>query len=132
LIETGASPWEEAYKPSRKTLTAAGDYLAENKDVVANLVEHVAGRKVKDLAELAPGEGAIAHIKGDNIAAYRDEEGKLHLVSPVCTHVGCVVHFNSFERCWDCPCHGSQFDVDGAVLAGPAKKSLKAIGRNGD
>jgi hypothetical protein len=39
--------------------------------------------------------------------------------------MGCVVHFNSFERCWDCPCHGSQFAVDGTVLSGPATRPLE-------
>jgi Rieske Fe-S protein len=34
------------------------------------------------------------------------------------------VHWNSAERSWDCPCHGSRFDVDGKVLHGPAVRAL--------
>ena len=61
------------------------------------------------------------------IAAYRDDNGKLHLRSAVCTHLGCHVHWNSTEQCWDCPCHGSQFAPDGAVLNGPAITPLPAV-----
>ena len=34
--------------------------------------------------------------------------------------LGCHVHWMNFERCWDCPCHGSHFAIDGTVLNGPA------------
>jgi Rieske Fe-S protein len=56
---------------------------------------------------------------------YRDTDGTLHAVSVRCTHQGCLLRFNAAERSWDCPCHGSRFDVDGAVLEGPAVKPLE-------
>jgi Rieske Fe-S protein len=59
------------------------------------------------------------------VAACRDRAGKLHLNSAVCTHLGCIVHWNSTEQCWDCPCHGSHFAPDGAVLNGPAIAPLE-------
>jgi Rieske Fe-S protein len=61
---------------------------------------------------------------GKKIAAYRDERGRLHLRSATCTHAGCVLHWNSFEECWDCTCHGSQFSIDGEPLNAPAFKPL--------
>jgi Rieske Fe-S protein len=61
------------------------------------------------------------------VAAYRDEKRRLHTVSPICTHLGCHVVFNSAEKSWDCPCHGSRFGVDGSVLDGPATKPLERI-----
>jgi Rieske Fe-S protein len=40
--------------------------------------------------------------------------------------LGCEVTFNTAERTWDCPCHGSRFDIDGRVLEGPAVKDLES------
>jgi glycine/D-amino acid oxidase-like deaminating enzyme/nitrite reductase/ring-hydroxylating ferredoxin subunit len=124
-VETGGSPWEDAYAPSRKVLGAVAEFASENADVVANLTQRLTGGEVDSADDIAPGCGALLREHGKKIAAYRDEDGALHAVSAICTHMGCVVQFNSFERCWDCPCHGSQFDVDGQVLAGPAKQPLK-------
>jgi Rieske Fe-S protein len=62
------------------------------------------------------------------IAAYRDDEGALHRHSAICPHLGCVVEWNSAEKTWDCPCHGSRFDkLDGHVLNGPAIGALKHL-----
>jgi len=58
------------------------------------------------------------------VATFVDESGLMHTVSATCTHLGCLVSFNAAERSWDCPCHGSRFDVDGRVLQGPAIKDL--------
>lgn len=78
---------------------------------------------------VAPGEGRIVRAGGKRTAAYRDEAGVLHEFSPVCTHLGCEVHFNPGDRSWDCPCHGSRFDArDGSVLEGPAVHGLKPRG----
>lgn len=82
-----------------------------------------AGRRGPD--GLAPGEGRIVRHGGRRTAAFRDEEGVVHAHSPVCTHLGCEVHFNGAEQSWDCPCHGSRFDArDGSVLEGPAVRAL--------
>ena len=77
------------------------------------------------LTELKPGEAAIITLDGDKVAAYRDDEGVVHAVSAVCTHMGCDVAWNNAERTWDCACHGSRFDHDGRVLHGPAVKDLE-------
>ena len=58
-------------------------------------------------------------------AVYRDDEGNLHALSARCTHLGCIVNWNSAERTWDCPCHGSRFAARGEVIMGPAVNPLE-------
>jgi Rieske Fe-S protein len=82
---------------------------------------------VSDKAEIASGTGAVIRSGLAKHAVYRDVAGKLHELSAVCPHLGCIVAFNQSEHSWDCPCHGSRFDVDGALLRGPATRNLEAI-----
>jgi nitrite reductase/ring-hydroxylating ferredoxin subunit len=76
------------------------------------------------IADLAPGSGRVVVVDGEKRAVSRDDAGVLHAVSPICTHLGCDVRWNGAERSWDCPCHGSRFAPDGAVLNGPAIAGL--------
>ena len=57
----------------------------------------------------------------------RGEDGSITERSAICTHVGCIVHWNGFEKCWDCPCHGSQIQPDGTVINGPAVSPLATV-----
>jgi Rieske Fe-S protein len=76
-------------------------------------------------AEVPRGEARVIRRGADRTGVYRDEDDVLHAVSVRCTHLGCLVRFNGAEKSWDCPCHGSRFDVDGAVLEGPATAPLE-------
>jgi nucleotide-binding universal stress UspA family protein/nitrite reductase/ring-hydroxylating ferredoxin subunit len=78
----------------------------------------------KALAELLPGQGSLVLEGGRRLAAFRDEEGRFHVLVPKCTHMGCTVGWNDAERTWDCPCHGSRYDIEGNVIQGPAKAAL--------
>jgi 3-phenylpropionate/trans-cinnamate dioxygenase ferredoxin reductase subunit len=79
------------------------------------------------VSSLGNGEAKVLQIGGEKAAVYRDDEGVAHAVSAVCTHMGCLVEWDSGARVWGCPCHGSRFDPDGEVLRGPAKKPLKSV-----
>jgi len=124
LVQGRENRWEDVFKPSRKSLSSAMTYLDENKDVAANLTEYVTAKTKKSADEIRPGEGGLLRNGAKILAAYRDPAGELHVQSATCTHIGCIVHWNSFEQCWDCPCHGSQFSPDGEVLQGPAFRPL--------
>ena len=125
LILTGTSPWQEVYDPSRKTPSGVVNYVNENVTAIKNFAEYLMPGELDSVDELKPGEGGIIRNGMSKIAACRDRDGKLHLRSAVCTHLGCHVHWNSTEQCWDCPCHGSHFAPDGAVLNGPAMFALE-------
>jgi Rieske Fe-S protein len=75
--------------------------------------------------DVPPGEARVVRSGAGKVGVFRDEEGGLHAVSLRCTHLGCLTRWNDAERSWDCPCHGSRFDPDGKVLAGPAAKPLE-------
>lgn len=79
------------------------------------------------LDEIRPGEGAVVEVEGKKVAVYKNEQGEAVGLSPVCPHLGCVVGWNSAEKTWDCPCHGSRFEADGALKQGPARKGLDKV-----
>jgi len=82
---------------------------------------------LKELEHVAAGSGDVVSIKGHKAAAFRDESGSVRAVSPICTHRGCQVAFNNAEQTWDCPCHGSRYDVEGKVIHGPAVRDLAPL-----
>jgi Rieske Fe-S protein len=89
------------------------------------VTDRVAMRGADPVDELRPGEGRIVDAGGDKVAAYRDPDGTVHALSPICTHLRCVVSFDAERTEWHCPCHGSRFGIDGEVLKGPAKRPLE-------
>ena len=61
---------------------------------------------------------------GKNIAIYKDNKGIEHIVYNKCPHLKCSLVFNKVEKTWDCPCHGSRFDIDGNCIMGPSKYNI--------
>jgi Rieske Fe-S protein len=120
-------PWKDLYAPGRIPLKAAKNFVVENTTAIKSLAEYVAPGEIGSLDELKLGHGAIVRRGLEKIAAYRDSDGGLHLNSASCSHIGCHLHFNSFEKCWDCPCHGSMFSVDGCPINAPAIGPLGEI-----
>jgi Rieske Fe-S protein len=107
-----------------KPVAGGPRFVKENAEVAAHLISGYLSRKPKSFDELEPGQAAIMKIDGDNVAAFRDEDGRVHAVSAVCTHMGCILGWNENDRTWDCPCHGSRFELDGEVIHGPATQPL--------
>ncbi len=131
-IEGPVPTWARIYD-SRRTHPAleAKTVLSSGARSVAGLAGNVGARlkakldRARSRDELAPGEAAIINDGSGDWATYVDEDGTAHAVSPTCTHLGCLVAFNRAEKAWECPCHGSRFGLDGAVLQGPATRPLK-------
>jgi glycine/D-amino acid oxidase-like deaminating enzyme/nitrite reductase/ring-hydroxylating ferredoxin subunit len=123
------SPWRDLFD-ARRTRVAAGlwDYLTENKDYPYYLIrDRFAGARGKSLRALRRGEGKILEINGKRVAAHRASDGAATLLSPYCTHLGCLVDWNQAGETWDCPCHGSRFEATGEVIGGPAETPLRPV-----
>jgi Rieske Fe-S protein len=88
--------------------------------------DRVTPAEVDSADEIPRGEARVLRDGLGKSGVYRDDDGELHGVSLRCTHLGCLLRFNGAERSWDCPCHGSRFDVDGGVLEGPAVHPLES------
>ena len=126
LILGKPNEWEKLYDPTRKRMhpSAVGEWLKENVNVAKQFGDYVTGSDVEDVKLIRPGEGAIIRRGVKKVAVYREPMGELKELSAVCPHLGCIVHWNSAEKSWDCPCHGSRFAADGHVLNGPAISGL--------
>jgi glycine/D-amino acid oxidase-like deaminating enzyme/nitrite reductase/ring-hydroxylating ferredoxin subunit len=111
------------YDPNRFKLTAIGKLVQENVNVATRLIgDRLKGAKRE---HLAPGEGSIVDSGRGRVAMHKAQDGSVHTLSAICTHMGCLVNWNAAEQSWDCPCHGSRFAADGKVIHGPAVKALK-------
>lgn len=131
LVTGTQNPWAGLYDPRRfgPAVRSAPAFLKAQWDAG----KHFVMDRLKTLGDgtngpvsaLPPGEGTVVRADGAPCAVHRDDQGELHAVSAVCTHLGCLVAFNNAERTWECPCHGSRFGIDGEILQGPALRPLE-------
>ena len=127
LVAGRDNRWAETFDAARiKPLAGGPAFVKANAGVAIEMAAGWLSKKAKSYDALAPGEAAILKVDGERVAAFRDEEGKVHAVSAICTHMGCILGWNETDRTWDCPCHGSRFALSGAVIHGPATKALEA------
>ena len=124
LITGKSNPWTELFAPNRKSTVGTWDYVRENKDFPAYFVKGLLSPAAAPGAP-APGSGEVLKLDGKKRAVYCDEHGNRTVLSPICPHMGCIVAWNSAEKTWDCPCHGSRFGASGELIAGPAESNLE-------
>jgi Rieske Fe-S protein len=127
LIAGRENPWTDVFKPGRIATQSLVEAVPE---VIASTVPYkdwLTPGEVSNEGEIERGQGAVMRDGLKKIAVYRDDNGVVHRRSAVCTHMGCIVRFNSLERTWDCPCHGSRFSVDGDPINTPAITPLEKL-----
>ena len=126
LIVGRENPSREVYRPTRiEPAASAREFVDHNAKAARHFLKDNLGQpKRSALRDLSSGDADIVEGDAGPVAAYRDEDGEVHAVSAVCTHLSCNVQWNDAERTWDCPCHGSRFDYDGSVIDGPAVEPL--------
>ncbi len=127
-------PLADLFRPERLVELGALGILARQsaRGVLRALRDRVRPPEHITVASIGTGEGALCIAAGRRIAAYRDDDGRLHTFSPACTHDGCVVRWNASDRTWDCPQDGGRYDATGEALAAPAHHPLKALPVDGD
>ena len=128
LILGKPNPWAEFYDATRATPFISQESVQKNLDVAKHWIgDRLKGLQSNSFSEVANSEGKLLTIDGEKLAVYRDDQGTIHAVSAVCSHLACIVNWNSAEKSWDCPCHGARFNCEGKVLHGPAVYDLEKI-----
>ena len=128
IVEVAEAERADLIVVGNKGMTGASRFLLGS--VPQKVLEHahcdvLIARTITQVStEIDKGEGGIVSVDGAKVAVYRNDDGELIAISAKCTHLGCTVGWNSAEKTWDCPCHGSRYHPTGEVLNGPAAKPL--------
>ena len=127
LIVRGESPYEKLFNPSRfKPAAGFSSFVKENATVVHDMIaDKLSIERIKSLSDIPAGEARVVKLDGDSYAVYREKEGRVHLLKSTCPHAKCEVRWNKAELSWDCPCHGSRFNINGRLLNAPATIELQ-------
>jgi glycine/D-amino acid oxidase-like deaminating enzyme/nitrite reductase/ring-hydroxylating ferredoxin subunit len=121
--------WNGIFDSKRfNVIASANKFIKENADVAKHYIMDRFATKNRDIIDmLSPGEGAVIDENNEKIAVSVDDQGNFNCVKANCTHLNCLVAWNTNEKTWDCPCHGSRFMADGTVVTGPAVKNLEQV-----
>ncbi len=125
LIFKRENSWEKLYTPKRISLRASKNYLQENVNVAWQYADWIGPKYKPNFDTLEMEEGVVFRDGTEMIAAYKNNAGVMEFMTAVCPHLSGVLSWNSAEKSWDCPCHGSRFDCHGKVIEGPAISDLK-------
>ncbi len=126
-IAGNQTPLEDELSPARFGVGGAATTIAELAKTATNYAERVLPGENLDDHVFAPGQGAVGTMDGQHSAICRDRAGCEHRHSPLCTHMGGVVHWNEAEQTWDCEVHGGRFAADGTRLYGPPEEKLRPL-----
>lgn len=118
--------YEDLFKATRlepiKNHEELGNMIKES---MTSLVINKLKTSPNTLEDVTMDEGKIIEINGQKVGVYRDKNGDCFFIKPVCAHLGCELSFNSIEKTWDCPCHGSRYDIYGNRISEPAIEDLE-------
>ena len=120
LILTGHSEYKELFDPKRSKNFNALKYPLN----MAYNIKSFVGNKIIKNKSWYNDNIKFTKINDKNVAIYIDENKKEHIVYNICPHLKCSLIFNEVEKTWDCPCHGSRFDMDGKCIFGPSNRDI--------
>lgn len=121
LVIDGTSPYQKLFSPTRYTTLPMGITLLTNSLEVGSLYLRTTLVKNHNFYHRA----YVVYEKGVPYGVYIDDKGIQHKVLNKCPHFKCNLIFNNVDVTWDCPCHGSRFDIDGNIIEGPSTNNIK-------
>lgn len=129
LILIGSNKCEKLFSPARiKPVAGFVDFVKEQVNVVSDFVkDKLFAERIESLVEIGGGEAKVVKYEGEMFAVYKENSGRMHILKSTCPHAKCEVRWNSAEISWDCPCHGSRFNMNGKMLTGPSIKDLEKV-----
>ena len=114
------------FSPLRFTPSASAmTLMQETAQAVKGLSRKLFTPSRAHIEELPNNHGGVVEYDGEKVGVYKDENGETFLVSVRCPHLGCQLEWNPDEKSWDCPCHGSRFDVRGNLMDNPAQEGIE-------
>lgn len=119
--------FSDIFDPSRYTVTQSLKEFFPSVGVILKSFAKRIAPAPNDVDDISVGEGKIIMYNGRRVGVYKDEKEDYFFINPVCAHLKCALSFNEAEKTWDCPCHGSRYDIKGNVLEGPTVKPLDRI-----
>lgn len=135
-VGAGGATWTPLDEAGWKELQAATDkavkidFNLSSKDAYLpqeSAPESVWGIKVSDLSKFMKERTDLFTPLGKDTLPYRIVTMGFVIFSPICPHLGCFYQYNADANKFQCPCHGSQFNYDGAHIAGPAARGLDPL-----
>lgn len=114
LIKKRENPYEELFNPKRINLPL----------IINSLTGSFLYFKAYIQALFQRNNPKYIKIRGVTYGIYKDKNNKEHIIKLICPHMKCNLVFNKEEETWDCPCHGSRFNLDGKLLGGPSTKNI--------
>ena len=128
LIEGLNNDFVPIFSPHRSNFGASIKSFAQSAaKTTSSWIKQRATEPIQTPEDLKEGEGKIVSYQGKKYGAYRAEGNTCYLIDSKCPHLGCQLEFNADEKSWDCPCHGSRFDIYGHVLDTPAQENREYL-----
>ncbi len=114
----------EVFSPDRFAIKNVKSFMNDTAHAVSGLSKRFFDMPKEHISHINPGHGGLVEYDGEKLGVYVDESGEVHMVSAKCPHLGCQLDFNPDEKTWECPCHGSRFDIKGNIINNPATKGI--------
>ncbi len=118
--------YEEIFRATRlepiKNREEVGNMIKES---VHSLFLNKLNMPKEQIEQIENGQGGIVEVSGKKVGVYKNMQGEIFKVKPVCQHLGCELSWNNLDKTWDCPCHGSRYTYKGKLIYGPSVKDLE-------